>query len=115
MKKRKARQSPIPIFLVLSGGLLLIVAAILLATQNAATAPTPAPAHEEETYPEIPRVNPSDAKAALDTGAAVFVDVRAAQAYQDSHVTGAINIPLAEIEPRLAELDPNRWIITYCT
>ncbi|MBI3163300.1 MAG: rhodanese-like domain-containing protein [Chloroflexi bacterium] len=114
MPKRK-QNSSIPIFLAVSGGLLLIVAVILLATQNAPTAPTPAPAHEEETYPEIPRVNLSDAKDALDAGTVVFVDVRSAEAYQAGHIAGAINIPLAEVKSRLDELDPNQRIITYCT
>ena len=28
---------------------------------------------------------------------------------------GSINIPLNQLETRLSELDPNDWIITYCT
>jgi rhodanese-related sulfurtransferase len=32
-----------------------------------------------------------------------------------SHIPGSLSIPLAEIETRLSELDPNQWIITYCT
>jgi rhodanese-related sulfurtransferase len=31
------------------------------------------------------------------------------------HITGAINIPINEIETRLGELDPDTWYITYCT
>lgn len=117
MKRRKPTTSPIPIYLAIGGGLLLIVAAILLATQNASpTTPTPAAAfEEEETYPEIPRVSLEDTKAAIDSGTAVVIDVRASEAYSASHILGALNIPLAEIESRLNELDPNQWIITYCT
>ena len=102
-------------FLAIGGGLLLLIAAILLATQNASPAPTTAPANEEETYPEILRVNLADAKAALDTGMAVFVDVRAAEAYTANHIAGAINIPLGELATSLGELDKAEWIITYCT
>jgi len=115
MKKRKNRISPVPVFFAIGGGLLLIVAAILLATQNAPAAPTPVASHEEETYPEIPRVSLDDAKAAMDAGTAVFVDVRAAEAYQGGHIAGAVNIPLGELEARLGELDKEQWIITYCT
>jgi len=114
MPKRKTN-SQIPVFLAIGGGLLLIVAAILLATQNTPATPTPAAPFEEETYPEIPRVPLDEAKAALDSGSAIFIDVRSAKTYQASHVAGAINIPLAEFETRLGELDPNQWIITYCT
>ena len=50
MKKRKTKKSLVPLYLTVGGGLLLIVTAILLATQNAPATPTPAPAsHEEET------------------------------------------------------------------
>jgi len=114
MPKRR-QNSSIPIFLAIGGGLLLIVAVILLATQNPPATPTPAAVFEEDTYPEIPRVPLDEAKAALDSGSAIFVDVRSAEAYQGSHIAGAINIPLADFETRLAELDKTRWIITYCT
>src|SRR3990172_2688249 len=114
MPKRK-QNSFIPIFLAVVGGLLLIVAVILLATQNAPATPTPAAAFVEETYPEIPRISLDEAKAALDSGSTIFVDVRSAESYQASHIAGAINIPLTDLETRLGELDPNQWIITYCT
>ena len=114
MKQKRTHRSPLPILLAIGGGLLLVVAVILMATQNAAPAQTPVPA-QEESYPEIARVNLSDAKTALDEGSAVFIDVRAAEAYQAGHVAGSINIPLAELETRLGELDKARWIITYCT
>ncbi len=115
MKKRKAPRSPIPVYLAIGGGLLLIVAAILLATQNAPAAPTAAAPFEEDTYPEIPRVSLEDAKAAFEAGTAVFVDVRGADVFAMSHIPGSLSIPLADLESRLAELDPNQWIITYCT
>lgn len=116
MKRRKAPRSPIPLFLAIGGGLLLIAAAFLLANQNSAPTPTPvAASHEEETYPDIPRVSLDEVKAAIDAGTAVVVDVRSAEAYAGGHIAGAINIPLAEIESRIAEIDPNQWIITYCT
>ena len=65
----------------------------------------------------VPRVPVDQAKAALDSGAAIIVDVRSAQAYTAKHIKGAISIPLAEIEnnPTGLNLDKNRWIITYCT
>ena len=116
MKKRKSQQK-FPILFLVAGGLLLLLAAFLLMTQNGAGQPasTASSAHDEETYPEIPRVSLEDAKAAFDAGTAVFVDVRGADVYAMSRIPGSLSIPLADLETRLAELDPNQWIITYCT
>ena len=64
---------------------------------------------------EVQRVTPEEAKAAFDSGAAVFLDVRSHTIYLQSHIPGALSIPLAELKPRIAELDTEQWIITYCT
>jgi rhodanese-related sulfurtransferase len=58
-----------------------------------------------------------EAKAALDRGAAIIVDVRSAEAFDVSHIAGAINIQLGEIEtdPTGLNLAKDQWIITYCT
>ncbi|MBI5944328.1 MAG: rhodanese-like domain-containing protein [Chloroflexi bacterium] len=109
------KNNPIALLILVGGGLLLIVAALLFANQIPAATPTPAVAFEEETYPEIQRVSINEAKAALDSGSALIVDVRSAEAFQGSHISGAINIPLGELEARLGELDKAQWIITYCT
>jgi rhodanese-related sulfurtransferase len=57
------------------------------------------------------------AKAALDSGAAVVVDVRDPAQYEQSHVAGAISIWLEDIEanPTGLNVDKDQWIITYCT
>ena len=70
-----------------------------------------------QTEAEVPRVSVEEAKAAFDSGAAIIVDVRSAEAYAASHVPGAINIQLEEFEtnPTDLELDKEQWIITYCT
>ena len=111
---RQKKNNFVPLVTLVGGGLLLIVAAFMLANQTPA-APTQEAAFVEEVYPEIQRVSIDEAKAALDSGSAVFVDVRSAEAYQASHISGAINIPSEELEARLGELDKAQWIITYCT
>jgi ArsR family transcriptional regulator len=63
----------------------------------------------------VPRVTLAEAKAALDDGTAIFVDVRGDDVYALSHIPGAVSIPLNDLETRLDELDPEQWIITYCT
>ncbi len=112
---RRKKNNLIPLIALVGGGLLLIVAAFMLASQTSTAAPTPEAAFVEEIYPEIQRVSIDEAKSALDSGTAVFVDVRSEEAFQASHISGAVNIPSEELEARLGELDKAKWIITYCT
>ena len=69
------------------------------------------------TEADVPRVTAEEAKAALDSGAAIIVDVRDPAQYEQSHVAGAISIWLDDIEanPTGLDLDQDQWIITYCT
>ena len=64
---------------------------------------------------DIPRVSLADAKSALDAGSAVFVDVRDPASYAAGHIPGARSLPLDVLEQAAGELDPQAWIITYCT
>ncbi len=68
-----------------------------------------------QTVSEIPRVSLEEAKAAFDSGAAVFFDARGPSSYAEGHIPGAIFIPEEELPNRLSELDSNAWIVTYCT
>lgn len=42
------------------------------------------------------------------------LDVRPAEEFAAGHLAGAVNIPLCELEARLAELDPGQEIVAYC-
>jgi rhodanese-related sulfurtransferase len=44
----------------------------------------------------------------------VVVDVRPTEEYRAAHVTGAVSIPLEELEQRLRELPRDREIVAYC-
>jgi 3-mercaptopyruvate sulfurtransferase SseA len=114
MPPRNRKKKPFPILIVIGTGLALIVAALVLASQNNTPAPTQ-PVAADIPFPEIERVSLADSKAALDSGSAVILDVRSAEAFAGQRIAGAVNIPLAELDARLGELDPNQWIITYCT
>ena len=48
------------------------------------------------------------------TGGVIVLDVRPLDEFELGHVPGAINIPLRELEARLAELDPAQEIVAYC-
>jgi len=70
-----------------------------------------------QTEAEVPRVPLEEAKAALDSGAAILVDVRSPDAFAESHAVGAISVPLGTIERDITGVPFNKdqWIITYCT
>ena len=89
----------------------------LVATQIIEPVSTQTQANLPESEAAVPRVSVEETKAALDSGAAVIVDVRSTGAYEASHIPGAINIQLGEFEtnPTDFELDKEQWIITYCT
>lgn len=67
------------------------------------------------TSVEAPRVSREEAARLLLEGKALFVDVRTPEEYRFSHAPGAINVPLREVEQRLASLPREQLIITYCT
>lgn len=43
-----------------------------------------------------------------------LLDVRQPMEYRTGHIAGAISIPVAQLEERLAELDPGRKTVVYC-
>ncbi len=63
----------------------------------------------------VPKVTVKDAKVALDANNAVFVDVRTKDAFDRSHIPGALSMPESQVSNRFNELDANQWIITYCS
>jgi len=60
------------------------------------------------------RISREEAIKLVTNKKAVYVDVRAKEAYDTEHVKGAINIPLGELLQRLPELPRGKMIITYC-
>jgi rhodanese-related sulfurtransferase/DNA-binding HxlR family transcriptional regulator len=50
----------------------------------------------------------------LRAGVATVLDVRPEDEFRQGHLPGALNIPLAQLERRLAELSPDREIVAYC-
>jgi ArsR family transcriptional regulator len=47
-------------------------------------------------------------------GLVTVLDVRPADEFAAGHLPGALNMPLSELEARLAELDPAQEIVAYC-
>lgn len=112
-KRRKKRDNTLPILLMIVGGLFIIAVLVLVFQPGPAAQPTTG--QQNIPFPEVERVSLDDAFQAYENNEAVFLDVRSQEAFAASHIPGSLNIPLGELESRLTELDPNQWIITYCT
>ena len=69
------------------------------------------------TEADASRIEVHEAKAAIDSGQAILVDVRSAESYAKGHAAGALSIPLENFENNINKLslEKNQWIITYCT
>lgn len=98
----------------------LLAVAILVLAALACQALAPSQTQSNaipRTDADVPRISVSEAKAALDAGSAILVDVRSVESYTASHAAGAMSIPLALIETSVNDLslEKNQWIITYCT
>ena len=63
---------------------------------------------------EARRITREEAIKMVKAKKAVFVDVRGKDAYDQSHIRGAINIPLGDVLNRVKEIPPKTFIITYC-
>ena len=88
------------------------------ATQNTAVqpaganiAPIPTPPPNEE----VPRITLADAKKAFDDGTGYFIDARPADAYNDEHIKGAVNITYDKLDAHIKELKTKQKIIVYCS
>ena len=81
------------------------------------TFPTEPPPELPATEDDVPRVSLEEALTAYAAGAAIFLDVRSAEDYAASHIPGALNIYVTDIElnPVIPGPDKDEWIITYCT
>jgi rhodanese-related sulfurtransferase len=58
-------------------------------------------------------VNVREAKAAVDAGA-FLLDVRETNEFEAGHATGAVSIPLSELNDRYTELDKDAEIYCIC-
>ncbi len=59
-------------------------------------------------------VSKADLLERVAQGTTIALDVRPTDEFDVGHLKGAINIPLADLEKRLADLPPNKEIIAYC-
>lgn len=78
--------------------------------------PAPAPAQPvADAADKIERISAADAKAAVDAGEAILVDVRHESSYRRSHAAGAMHLYPDQVVTRWKELPREKLIVTYCT
>ncbi len=72
---------------------------------------TPLPTEEP-----APRMPMEQFKALYDDPAKrpFIVDVRPRAAYDEGHIVGAVSIPEAEVDARIAEFPKDRLVVAYC-
>lgn len=78
----------------------------------------PAPAAAQpaaDPADRVERISAADAKAAVDAGEAVLVDVRHESSYRRSRAAGALHLYPDQVVTRWKELPREKVIITYCT
>lgn len=67
-------------------------------------------AHRDQLEPVPPR----ELLARARKGLVVVIDVRPAEEYAAGHLPGAINIPVDQLDDRLAKLPKRKEIVAYC-
>lgn len=87
---------------------LIIYLVILLAITGCASASV-----KEAITPTSKTVTSSEASSLIKDGA-ILIDVRTKEEYDEKHISGAVNIPLADIEEGDIDYDKDDAIIVYC-
>jgi rhodanese-related sulfurtransferase len=104
----------------------ILLAAVLLATaalsgcksaesKTSSAKTNPSAAKTAAPNDGVNRITLAEAKAALDAGKAVMIDVRGEPSYKAGHIKGAQLIELKDIATRAAELPKDKTIILYCS
>jgi rhodanese-related sulfurtransferase len=63
--------------------------------------------------PPVDVISVADARARLDAGTAIFIDVRSGSEYAAGHIPGALTITSQELESRIKALPAGAVIIAY--
>lgn len=63
---------------------------------------------------DVETISRAELVARLRQGDVVLVDVRPTEEFEAGHIEGAVSVPLAELEHRLAELPADRDVVAYC-
>lgn len=64
--------------------------------------------------PVVQEISAEDAKAALDSGGAVFLDIRDPGSYAAGHIPGAVPVSDANVQEIAGSTDKNTRLVVYC-
>lgn len=69
-----------------------------------------------EAKNKITEISPADAASKVESGAAVLIDVREKEEWNDQHIPKAIHVSRGRLEGEIEEkvADPNAHIILHC-
>jgi rhodanese-related sulfurtransferase len=86
------------------------------ATPTAAAAPVQAPVENQDAArATVPRMSVAELRDRMAKNDVTLIDVRDADAYLETHIAGAMHIPLARIDGEIPYLPKGKAIVTYCT
>ncbi|WP_409284242.1 ArsR/SmtB family transcription factor [Pseudomonas protegens] len=71
-------------------------------------------ADSEQQPMRLEGISREELRQRLQEGAITLLDVRSPREFAQGHLPGAINIPLEELEQRLAELAADQELVAYC-
>lgn len=88
----------------------ILSAALLLLALSAVTAISA----ETETSEQSQRITATELKQLVDKGSSfLIVDVRSYEEFNKMHITGAIPVPLHQVEAKLGQLSPDTKMAFY--
>ncbi|HKQ74756.1 MAG TPA: rhodanese-like domain-containing protein [Blastocatellia bacterium] len=77
---------------------------------------TPIPSLPQSAEDKMPRISAEEAKKLVADGKAIIIDVRGTDAYNISHIKGALDIAINKLESGdLKNLPKDKQIIAYCS
>jgi rhodanese-related sulfurtransferase len=95
---------------------LMISAAFAFNTSLALAKDMTAKDFQAEALKHIATISVADAKAMLDKGGVIFLDVRTAKEFKSGHIPGAINLSRGLLEFKIGKKisDKNASVVVYC-
>ena len=95
---------------------LMITAAFAFNTSLALAKDMTAKDFQAEALKNITTISVAEAKAMLDKGGSIFLDVREPKEYKSGHVPGAMNVPRGLLEFKIGTKisDKNASVVVYC-
>lgn len=66
------------------------------------------------TAADVLRIGVIGARARVEAGSAILVDVRTEATYNSAHIEGALSMPVDQVGQRYAELPEDKLVIFYC-